>query len=189
MHARERILHRLAIASRPTRGEKDVTERENAQPSDDVVLWRTIRPAMADHRRVLVVDDYRDAAEALQLLLDADGFECRATSDPLEACAIAREWQPFAVLLDIAMPGLDGLEVARRLRADPATTHMLLIACTGYASSQDRARARAVGFDAHCAKPLTPQLILRVLEFASEGSHRIADDLGDVYDGASGPSL
>jgi CheY-like chemotaxis protein len=108
-------------------------------------------------------------------LLDADGFECRATSDPHEACVIAREWQPFAVLLDIAMPGLDGLEVARRLRADTATAHMLLIACTGYASSGDRDRAREAGFDAHCAKPLTPQLILRVLEFASEGTHRVAD--------------
>ena len=68
---------------------------------------------------------------------------------------------------------------------DAATAHMLLIACTGYASSEDRARARNAGFDAHCAKPLTPQLILRVLEFASEGSHRVADDLGDAYDGRS----
>jgi len=153
--------------------------------NDDVVLWRAVRPAMVDHRRVLVVDDYRDAAEALQLLLDADGFECRATSDPHEACAIAREWQPFAVLLDIAMPGLDGLELARRLRADPATAHMLLIACTGYASSEDRARAREAGFDAHCAKPLTPQLILRVLESASEGTHRVADDVDGSRDNAS----
>lgn len=149
-------------------GEIAVTEPEKT--SEDVVLWRTFRPAMADHRRVLVVDDYRDAADALQLLLDADGFECRATSDPHGVCEIAREWQPFAVMLDIAMPGMDGLELARRLRADQATAHMLLIACTGYASAEDRARARAAGFDAHCAKPLTPQLILRVLEFASEGA-------------------
>jgi CheY-like chemotaxis protein len=154
-----------------------VNERENAETSDDVVLWRAIRPAMANHRRVLVVDDYRDAAEALQLLLDADGFECRATSDPREAVIIAREWQPFAVLLDIAMPDLDGLELARLLRSDSLTAHMLLIACTGYASSDDRARAREAGFDAHCAKPLTPQLILRVLEFASEGTHRVADNI------------
>lgn len=143
--------------------------RPEPDASEDVVLWRTFRPAMADHRRVLVVDDYHDAAEALQLLLDADGFECRATSDSLEACAIAREWQPFAAMLDIAMPGIDGLELARRLRADPATAHIVLIACSGYASSYDRQRARQAGFDAHCAKPLTPQLILRVLEFASDG--------------------
>lgn len=147
--------------------ELSVTDPNNADPNEDVVLWRTFRPAMVDHRRVLVVDDYRDAAEALQLLLNADGFECRATSDPLEACSIAGEWQPFAVMLDIAMPGIDGLELARRLRADSATAHMVLIACSGYASSQDRGRAKEAGFDAHCAKPLTPQLILRVLEFAS----------------------
>ncbi|HTH73190.1 MAG TPA: response regulator [Trinickia sp.] len=146
-----------------------MTEPDKVASSEDVVLWRTFRPAMVAHRRVLVVDDYRDAAEALQLLLDADGFECRATSDPHSACTIAREWQPFAVMLDIAMPGIDGLELARRLRADSATTHMVLIACTGYASAEDRARAREAGFDAHCAKPLTPELILRVLEFASEG--------------------
>jgi two-component system, OmpR family, response regulator len=146
-----------------------VNRPHKADAGDDVVLWRTFWPAMADHRRVLVVDDYRDAAEALQILLDADGFECRATSDPLEACAIARDWQPFAAMLDIAMPGLDGLELARRLRADPATAHIVLIACSGYASSHDRLRAREAGFDAHCAKPLTPDLILRVLEFATDG--------------------
>lgn len=152
-----------------------MTEPERViELSEDVVLWRSFPPAMVDHRRILVVDDYRDAAEALQLLLDADGFECRATSDPHEACTIARDWQPFAVMLDIAMPGIDGLELARRLRADSATAHMLLIACTGYASSDDRARAREAGFDAHCAKPLTPELILRVLEFASEGSRHHA---------------
>lgn len=159
-----------------------MTDPGNANASEDVVLWRTFRPAMADHRRVLVVDDYRDAADALQLLLDADGFECRATSDPLAACDIAREWQPFAVMLDIVMPGLDGLELARRLRADPATAHMLLIACSGYASSQDRQRAREAGFDAHCAKPLTPQLILRVLECACEGRPAGGEGVGPCGD-------
>ncbi|MGF6776748.1 response regulator [Paraburkholderia sp. GAS334] len=134
---------------------------------DDVVLWRSFTRAMADHRRVLVVDDYRDAADALQMLLDADGFECRAVHDPLAVCAIACDWQPFAVVLDIAMPGLDGLELARRLRSNPLTSHMLLIACTAFASTEDKARARAAGFDAHCAKPLTPDRIIRVLETAA----------------------
>ncbi|TAL98119.1 MAG: response regulator [Paraburkholderia sp.] len=134
---------------------------------DDVVLWRSFTRAMADHRRVLVVDDYRDAADALQMLLDADGFECRAVHDPLDVCTIAGEWQPFAVVLDIAMPGLDGLELARRLRGNPLTSHMLLIACTAFASTEDKARARAAGFDAHCAKPLSPERIIRVLETAA----------------------
>jgi CheY-like chemotaxis protein len=135
--------------------------------ADDVVLWRSFTRAMADHRRVLVVDDYHDAADALQMLLDADGFECRAVHDSLDVCTIACEWQPFAVVLDIAMPGLDGLELARRLRGNPHTSHMLLIACTAFASTEDKARARAAGFDAHCAKPLTPERIIRVLETAA----------------------
>jgi CheY-like chemotaxis protein len=137
------------------------------EENEDVVVWRPISHAMTSHRRVLVVDDYREAAEALQMLLNADGFECRALEDPLAACEIACEWQPFAVVLDIKMPGLDGLELARRLRAHPATSHMLLVACTAFASRADRARARAVGFDAHCAKPLTPERLLRVLETAA----------------------
>ncbi|MGF6572715.1 two-component system OmpR family response regulator [Paraburkholderia sp. GAS333] len=135
--------------------------------NDDVVVWRPIKYAMVSHRRVLVVDDYREAAEALQMLLTADGFECRALEDPLAVCALACEWQPFAVVLDIKMPGLDGLELARRLRAHPATSHMLLVACTAFASRDDRARAKAAGFDAHCAKPLTPERLLRVLESAA----------------------
>jgi two-component system OmpR family response regulator len=110
---------------------------------------------------------------ALQLLLNADGFECRALEDPLAVCELAAEWQPFAVVLDIKMPGLDGFELARRLRADPATAHMLLVACTAFSSTNDRANAKSVGFDAHCAKPLTPQRLLRVLEAAT--THRAHD--------------
>lgn len=97
---------------------------DNVDSSDDVLVWRPIRYAMAAHRRVLVVDDYREAADALQMLLMADGFECRALDDPFAVCETAREWQPFAVVLDIKMPGLDGLELARRLRAHPQTSHM-----------------------------------------------------------------
>jgi two-component system OmpR family response regulator len=144
-----------------------VTPNDGMDENDDVVVWRPIRYAMASHRRVLVVDDYREAAEALQMLLNADGFECRALDDPLAVCEMACEWQPFAVVLDIKMPGLDGFELARRLRANPLTAHMLLVACTAFASREDRARAKAVGFDAHCAKPLTPERLLRVLESAA----------------------
>ncbi|RDK03286.1 response regulator [Paraburkholderia lacunae] len=144
-----------------------LTPKDGMDENDDVVVWRPIRYAMASHRRVLVVDDYREAAEALQMLLNADGFECRALDDPLAVCEMAREWQPFAVVLDIKMPGLDGFELARRLRANPLTAHMWLVACTAFASREDRARAKAVGFDAHCAKPLTPERLLRVLESAA----------------------
>ena len=64
-------------------------------------------------------------------------------------------------------------ELARRLRADPTTAHMLLVACTAFSSTNDMAHAKSVGFDAHCAKPLTPQRLLRVLEAAT--THRAQD--------------
>lgn len=142
-------------------------ENDGMDDNEDVVIWRSMANANVTHRRVLVVDDYREAADALQLLLSVDGFECRALDDPLVVCELAHEWQPFAVVLDIKMPGLDGLELARRLRANPSTGHMLLVACTAFSSTHDLARAKAVGFDAHCAKPLTPQRLLRLLEAAT----------------------
>lgn len=147
--------------------ENEVTFDNRMDENDDVVVWRPIPYAMASNRRVLVVDDYREAAEALQMLLAADGFECRALEDPFAVCEAACEWRPFAVLLDIKMPGLDGFELARRLRADPLTSDMLLVACTAFSSRADRARAKVAGFDAHCAKPLTPERLLRVLESAA----------------------
>jgi two-component system OmpR family response regulator len=139
------------------------------QCSDDELQWRPIDQGLANHRRVLVVDDYADAADALQLLLCANDFECRALHDANHVCEVAADWQPFAVVLDIEMPGIDGLELARRLRATAATSQMLLIACTGHATTIDRARAREAGFDAHCAKPLTPQRLLTLLKRAVSG--------------------
>ncbi|MFC0401781.1 response regulator [Paraburkholderia rhizosphaerae] len=157
-----------------------MSARTNLLESDDELQWRPIGKALADHRRVLVVDDYAEAADALQLLLSANGFECRAMHEAFDVCSIAAQWQPFAVVLDIAMPGLDGLELARRLRATLSTSHMLLIACTGYASQRDRERAREAGFDAHCAKPLTPQRLLALLKKAVSMS---ADGRTDANEG------
>ncbi|AOJ07893.1 response regulator [Burkholderia mayonis] len=143
---------------------------ERIDTAEDVILWRPLDSTRAGHRRVLVVDDYRDAAEALRLLLDARGFECRVVDDPFAVCDTARDWQPFAIVLDIAMPGLDGLEIAQRLRRERETADMLLVACSAFSARQDLARAREAGFDAHCAKPLTPHRLLCFLEAASAGA-------------------
>ena len=142
--------------------------------ADDVLLWRPPDSVPRRLRRVLVVDDYRDAADALRLLLQARGFECRVADDPFAVCDLARDWQPFAIVLDIAMPGLDGLQLAKRLRGDPHTADMLLVACTAFASQSDRERAREAGFDAHCAKPLTPHRLLRYLDAAYGGARQDA---------------
>src|SRR5260370_9649066 len=133
--------------------------------TDDFVRWRAVDAIGAiANPRVLVVDDYPAGADALQLLLEQNGFEARTVNDASLACAVAEEWLPFAVVVDVGMPGVTGLELARRLRAGVLTRRMLLVAFTARASQNDRARALDAGFDVHCAKPLTPCRLLTVLE-------------------------
>jgi len=133
--------------------------------TDDFVMWSTVDAiGPISHHRVLVVDDYPAAADALQLLLEQNGFEARTVNDASQACAVAEEWLPFAVVMDIVMPGLTGLELARRLRAGVLTRNMLLVAFTAWASQNDRARALEAGFNVHCAKPLPPSRLLTVLK-------------------------
>jgi CheY-like chemotaxis protein len=103
---------------------------------------------------VLVVDDNKDAANALALLLEAEGHEVRTAADGVTGLALAREYGPEVVLLDISLPRLDGYEIARRMREDVQLRSATLIAITGYGQSHDRARAAAAGFDYHLTKPV-----------------------------------
>jgi signal transduction histidine kinase/DNA-binding response OmpR family regulator len=104
-------------------------------------------------RRVLVVDDNKDAAESLALLLGVAGHQTRVCHDGPSCLQAAAEFRPEAVLLDIGLPGMDGYEVARRLRANPATGRALLVALTGYGQADDLRRAREAGFNHHFVKP------------------------------------
>jgi PAS domain S-box-containing protein len=120
-------------------------------------------------RRILVVDDNRDATESLMLLLQLDGHETRAAYDGPEALDAAQAFQPEIVLLDIGLPGLNGYEVARCLRQRPGGEHLLLVALTGWGQDDDRERTRAAGFDEHLVKPVDPALLDRVLARAGKG--------------------
>lgn len=104
-------------------------------------------------KRVLVVDDNADAAESLADVLQLDGHRVEVARDGRAAIARARELRPDVVLCDIGLPDLDGYAVARAIRADPALRATRLVALSGYAQPEDRARAREAGFDAHLAKP------------------------------------
>jgi CheY-like chemotaxis protein/two-component sensor histidine kinase len=104
--------------------------------------------------RVLVVDDNRDAADSLAMLLRTTGNEIRTAYDGLEAVQVANEFRPDVVLLDIGLPKIDGHEVAQRIRKEPWGRQMCLIAVTGWSDETDRARSRAAGFDHHLVKPL-----------------------------------
>jgi PAS domain S-box-containing protein len=114
--------------------------------------------------KVLVVDDNVDAAETLGLLLAAHGHEVVVEHDPLRALERARTVAPDVCLLDIGLPGMDGCELARRLRAQAETARAVLVAVTGYGQQQDRDQTRAAGFQHHLVKPLDFDALARLLE-------------------------
>jgi PAS domain S-box-containing protein len=118
-------------------------------------------------RRLLVVDDNRDAAETLAELAQIWGFEVETAYDGLAALQRASEWEPALVFLDIGMPGLDGYEVARRLRQERRFENTTLVALTGYGQEGDRERSRAAGFDHHLVKPVDVGELERLLRSTS----------------------
>ena len=107
-------------------------------------------------RRVLVADDNPDGAESLGLLLEASGHEVHLAYDGAQALEVAARVRPHVALLDIGMPGLDGYEVAARIRRESWGGKMTLIAMTGWGQDADKLAARQAGFDHHLTKPVDP---------------------------------
>jgi PAS domain S-box-containing protein len=147
---------RLPIA--PASAESGIAPQEVAAP--DGRGARDTGPG----RRVLVVDDNADAREALRYLLEEDGHDVRSAGDGPSALEEARSFQPDVVLLDIGLPGMDGYEVARALRAHPGGERALIVAVSGYGQAEDRARSRAAGFDQHLLKPVPPDRLLEIVK-------------------------
>jgi two-component system CheB/CheR fusion protein len=104
-------------------------------------------------RRVLVIEDNKDAADSLQEALQLNGHEVAVAYDGHAGLLTAREFRPEIVICDIGLPQMDGYQVARAFRADAALNGVRLIALTGYAGPQDRRRAQEAGFNRHIAKP------------------------------------
>jgi CheY-like chemotaxis protein len=119
--------------------------------------------------RVLVVEDNDDARQALVQLLRDGGHEVREVGDGLQALDAAAAFEPEIALIDVGLPGLDGYEVARRLRARAGPRRALLVAVTGYGLPEDRDRAQAAGFDVHLVKPVTPEALARVFDQGTDG--------------------
>ncbi|HKP15347.1 MAG TPA: ATP-binding protein [Gemmatimonadaceae bacterium] len=122
------------------------------------------------HVRVLVVDDHVDGATSMCRLLRVLGYVARQANDGLEGLAAAAEFRPDVVLLDIAMPKLNGYEVARRLRTEQWGKHMLLIAVTGWGQDSDKQRASDAGFDFHLTKPVDVAELTRALSSVGVGA-------------------
>jgi CheY-like chemotaxis protein len=111
----------------------------------------------------LVVDDNPDVLDTLASLLKLDGHHVACARDGEEALRLARQLNPQAVILDVGLPKIDGWGVARQLRADPSTGHMVLIALSGYGQTSDRERSREAGFDEHLLKPADVNAIYEAL--------------------------
>ena len=117
-------------------------------------------------RRVLVVDDSVDAAETTATLLESAGCIARATYSGEQAVAEIGAFEPDIVLLDIGMPGLNGLEACSRIRSLPRGRSLFIVALTGWGQEEDRRRTREAGFDAHLVKPVAPDALLNLVEHA-----------------------
>ncbi len=117
--------------------------------------------------RVLVVDDNLDAADSLGLLLNASGHDVRTAYDGSTALEVAAEFRPNIVLLDIGLPGLDGYEVAKRLRNEPDFSNVVLVALTGYGTETDKLLSKEAGFNHHLVKPASFSMVKEILSKVS----------------------
>ena len=127
------------------------------------VVADSAAPVSGAMRRVLIVEDNADASDVLRMLLEAEGHQVEIAADGHTGLALALEGRFDAVVCDIGLPGLDGLELMARLRAAPSATQPLTIALSGYGQPQDRERALAAGFDRYLVKPVAPGVLIELL--------------------------
>jgi CheY-like chemotaxis protein len=146
-----RFIVRLPLVRAP------VAQKADAAPTS----W-SARPRTG--KRVLVVDDNIDAADALAMMLKNMGHEVQVANDGRLGVAMARAGHPDVVLLDIGMPGMDGLEAVRRLREGQPAKRMRVVAITGFGRQEDIRRSAEAGFDEHLVKPVTPELLRIAVE-------------------------
>jgi signal transduction histidine kinase/ActR/RegA family two-component response regulator len=136
----------------------------------------TARPAPANGcRRVVIIDDNDDIREMVRTALLLDGHDVRDARDGAGGLALAAQYKPDVIYVDIGLPDIDGYEVARRLRAQPGGADAFLIAVTGYGQAEDRRRATDAGFDTHLTKPVTPDALQQAIAAIAETRNARAD--------------
>ena len=131
--------------------------------------------------RVLVVDDHPMNVDLVAFLLDADGIDFQTATDADQALARLDTFRPDLILMDIQLPGMDGLALTRRLKADPATRGIVVVAFTAYAMKGDEAKMREAGCDGYVSKPIdVATFAARVRAFAVQGvAARAIDPSGE----------
>ena len=150
----------VAVAHVATRLRVDISDRGSDPGSGE--------RAMGGMRRILVVEDTPDNRRIMRDLLTSAGYEVIEATDGADGIEAAVRHQPDLILMDIQLPGLDGYEATRRIKAQPETCRIPIVAVTSYALSGDEAKARAAGCDGYVAKPFSPrQLLATVRTFMS----------------------
>lgn len=116
---------------------------------------------MTSHRReLLVVDDNAANLKLARVILQREGHTVRTVNDAEEALVLLKTWRPALILMDIQLPGLDGLELTRRLKAEPEHRQTIIIALTAFAMPSDRERALAAGCDDYLSKPIDIEVLV-----------------------------
>jgi two-component system CheB/CheR fusion protein len=165
-----------AYSDGPGRGSEFVVRLPAfAEPGEAVEDASAVESHMGNSAccRVLVVDDNSDSAESIALLLELNGHDVRMAHDGPAALEIARSFHPQVVVLDIGLPGMDGYEVAKRLRSEAPMQNVILIALTGYGQSEDRQRSIAAGFNHHLVKPVDPEVLQTLIaSHANSGAEK-----------------
>lgn len=117
---------------------------------------------------ILVIDDNPDNLELTRVLLECEGWEVRTAEDAQQALNALASYHPALILMDVQLPGMDGLELTRRLRADPAFQDVIIVALTAYAMKGDEENARAAGCDGYISKPIDtrsfPEMVRKYVE-------------------------
>ena len=131
--------------------------------------------------RVVIVEDNDDSRMMLCELLELSGFECYTAATGRLGVDVITENRPDVALVDIGLPELDGLEVARLIRQDPKQEKLLLIALTGYGQREDREAARRAGFDTHLVKPVDFDALLGLLRAHAAKRSRAEASLADTH--------
>ena len=123
------------------------------------------KAATVTRRRILVIEDSVDAAKSMKVLLELQGHVVQFAHSGTTGITVAQTFKPEVIILDIGLPGMDGYEVARRLRALPATKKTLLIALSGYGQAEDLKKSQAAGFDHHLVKPANTSQLQALISF------------------------
>ncbi|MDQ1728089.1 MAG: hypothetical protein QOD33_214 [Pyrinomonadaceae bacterium] len=151
-------------------GSEFIVRLPAAFPLFETVAPLELAPQPTHTSRVLVIDDNKDAADMLTMMLQMFGHEAQAAYNGQDGLELALQYQPDVVLLDIGLPDMNGYEVAQRLRQRPQTRNMRLIAVTGYGQDSDRKLSEEAGFDHHLVKPVEPQKLQELLATLMEQS-------------------